>query len=134
MIFGTIGGVCPESAIAEIAMESLRTGRARIVKVHLEDARSALEGTLRNLSPDEVYVETNCGGMMEIYVEPYLPGGPAGAHRPGGEGRCGGRPGQDGQDLGVRDGRHRPSTRAHDPDVLITEPGLRPDQVRVHRV
>ena len=27
----------------------------------------------RNPGPDEVYVETNCGGMMEIYVEPYLP-------------------------------------------------------------
>ena len=41
--------------------------------VHLEDARSAVDGTLRNPSPDEVYVETNCGGTMEIYVEPYLP-------------------------------------------------------------
>jgi xanthine dehydrogenase accessory factor len=73
IIFGTIGGVCPESAVATMALAALRTGQAKIVKVHLEDARSALEGTLRNQSPDEVYVETNCGGMMEIYVEPYLP-------------------------------------------------------------
>jgi xanthine dehydrogenase accessory factor len=73
IIFGTIGGVCPESAIATMAQEALRTGQARVVKVHLEDARSAVDGTLRNASPDEVYVETNCGGMMEIYVEPYLP-------------------------------------------------------------
>ena len=73
IVFGTIGGVCPESAIATMAQEALRTGQAKVVKVHLEDARSALEGTLRNASPDEVYVETNCGGMMEIYVEPYVP-------------------------------------------------------------
>jgi xanthine dehydrogenase accessory factor len=73
IIFGSIGGVCPESAIATIAHEALKTGQARVVKVHLEDARSALEGTLRNPSPDELYVETNCGGMMEIYVEPYVP-------------------------------------------------------------
>ncbi len=73
IIFGTIGGVCPESAVATMAQDALRTGQARVVKVHLEDARSALEGTVRNPSPDEVYVETNCGGTMEIYVEPYLP-------------------------------------------------------------
>jgi xanthine dehydrogenase accessory factor len=73
IVFGTIGGVCPESAIAALAQEALRTGKAKVVKVHLEDARSAVDGTLRNLSPDEVYVETNCGGMMEVYVEPYLP-------------------------------------------------------------
>jgi xanthine dehydrogenase accessory factor len=73
IVFGTIGGVCPESAIAAMALQALRTGQARVVKVHLEDARSALDGTLKNADPDEVYVETNCGGVMEIYVEPYLP-------------------------------------------------------------
>ena len=73
IVFGTMGGVCPESAIATMALDALSTGQAKVVKVHLEDARSALDGTLKNPSPDEVYVETNCGGMMEIYVEPYLP-------------------------------------------------------------
>jgi xanthine dehydrogenase accessory factor len=73
IVFGTIGGVCPESAVAAMSQEAIRTGRARVVTVHLEDARSAVDGTLRNASPDEVYVETNCGGTMEIYVEPYLP-------------------------------------------------------------
>lgn len=73
IIFGTIGGVCPESAVATMAQEALRTGQAKVVTVHLEDARSAVDGTLKNTNPDEVYVETNCGGIMEIYVEPYLP-------------------------------------------------------------
>jgi xanthine dehydrogenase accessory factor len=73
IIFGTIGGVCPESAVATMAQDSLRTGQAKVVTVHLEDARSAVAGTLKNTNPDEVYVETNCGGIMEIYVEPYPP-------------------------------------------------------------
>lgn len=73
ILFGTVGGVCPESVIATIAMESIRTGKARVVKVYLEDARNALDGTLKSKSPDEIYVETKCGGMMEIYVDPYLP-------------------------------------------------------------
>ena len=71
---GTVGGACPESAIATMAMDAIRTGRAKVVKVFLKDAREALKGTMKSSSPDEVYVETNCGGMMEIYVEPYLPG------------------------------------------------------------
>src|SRR5271170_962465 len=69
IVQGTVGGVCPESAIATMSMEALRTGKARVVKVYLEDAKKALEGTLRSTSPDEIYVETNCGGMMEIYVD-----------------------------------------------------------------
>lgn len=73
IVFGTVGGVCPESVIATMALEALHTGKAKVVKVYLEDARGALDGTLRNKSPDEIYVETNCGGMMEIYVDPYLP-------------------------------------------------------------
>jgi xanthine dehydrogenase accessory factor len=73
IIYGTVGGVCPESAIATMALEAMHTGKARVVKVYLKDAQTALEGTLKNSSPDEVYVETNCGGMMEIYVDPYLP-------------------------------------------------------------
>jgi xanthine dehydrogenase accessory factor len=73
IIHGTVGGVCPESAIATMAMEALHTGKAKVVKVYLEDARGALDGTLKNKNPDEIYVEVNCGGMMEIYVDPYLP-------------------------------------------------------------
>ena len=72
IVQGTVGGVCPESAIATMALEAMRTGQAKVVKVHLEDARAAVDGTLRQSSPDEIYVETNCGGTMEIYVEPYL--------------------------------------------------------------
>ena len=122
IVFGTIGGVCPESAIATMAMEALKTGQAKVVKVHLEDARSAVDGTLRNASPDEVYVETNCGGMMEIYVEPYLPANRLVLIGQGGK--------DDVEDGLVRMGKalgfetvvidHLP-VLSEDPDVLITD-------------
>jgi xanthine dehydrogenase accessory factor len=32
-----------------------------------------VEGVVKSQSEDEIHVETNCGGMMEVYVEPYLP-------------------------------------------------------------
>jgi xanthine dehydrogenase accessory factor len=105
-----------------MAQEALRTGQAKIVKVHLEDARSALDGTLRNPSPDEVYVETNCGGVMEIYVEPYLPADRLILIGQGGK--------DDIEDGLVRSGRalgfetvvidHMP-VLTEDPDVLMTD-------------
>ncbi|MFQ5986461.1 MAG: XdhC family protein, partial [Thermoplasmata archaeon] len=45
----------------------------RLVKVFLEDVESAVRGTVTSQTRDEIHVETNCGGVMEIYVEPYLP-------------------------------------------------------------
>jgi xanthine dehydrogenase accessory factor len=70
--YGGLGGVCPESAIIPVAQEAIRTGTPRTVKVYLESVEKAVEATVRLRKQDEIYVETNCGGMMEIYVEPYL--------------------------------------------------------------
>jgi xanthine dehydrogenase accessory factor len=122
ILFGTIGGVCPESAIASLAQQALRTGQARMVNVHLEDARSAIDGLLRNPGPDEIYVETNCGGMMEIYLEPYLPADRLVLIGQGGK--------DDVEDGLVRMGRalgyetividHLP-VLTEDPDILITD-------------
>lgn len=73
VLYGSLGGVCPESAIVDKAKETMRSGSPKTVKVFLSDAEGALQGMMKKKSEDEVYVETNCGGMMEIYVEPYLP-------------------------------------------------------------
>ncbi|MEM0134803.1 MAG: XdhC family protein [Thermoplasmatales archaeon] len=70
VIYGTLGGACPDSAIVEKAMEVLKTGSARTIKVFLEDARETLVGMARNVD-DEIHVETNCGGVMDVYLEPY---------------------------------------------------------------
>ncbi len=73
ILYGTLGGVCPEGPIVNIALETMKTGSPRTIRVHLEDVESAVTGTISSRSEDEIHVETNCGGTMEIYVEPYLP-------------------------------------------------------------
>jgi xanthine dehydrogenase accessory factor len=73
IIFGTLGGVCPESAISSYAVEAIKTNQPKLVKVFLEETETALKSTLKSTSEDEVHVETFCGGTMHIYIEPYLP-------------------------------------------------------------
>ncbi len=72
IVYGTIGGSCPESAISPIALDVMRTNRPRVIKVYLEDAK-APDATVTSSSEDEIHIETNCGGVMQIYVESYLP-------------------------------------------------------------
>lgn len=73
IVYGTLGGGCPDGPIVQVALQTMQTGVPRVVRVHLVDVTQAIEGTVRSDNPDEIYVETNCGGTMEIYVEPYLP-------------------------------------------------------------
>jgi len=70
---GTLGGMCPESVIAGAAQETLKTGSPKMIKVYLESVEKAVAGTILSQTDDEIHVETNCGGMMEVYIEPYLP-------------------------------------------------------------
>ncbi len=71
--FGTLGGACPDGPIVQVAVDTMETGEPRLIKVFLEDVESAVRGTVTSQTRDEIHVETNCGGVMEIYVEPYLP-------------------------------------------------------------
>jgi xanthine dehydrogenase accessory factor len=73
VLYGTLGGACPESAIVHTAKKVLSTGTPRVVKVYLESVERAVEAVVKSQNEDEIHVETNCGGTMEIYVEPYLP-------------------------------------------------------------
>jgi len=72
-VYGSLGGVCPESAIVNTAQGTMKTGQPKTVKVFLESVEKAVEGTVVSQSEDEIHVETNCGGTMDVYVEPYLP-------------------------------------------------------------
>ncbi len=72
-LYGSLGGSCPESAIANAAKTALRTGSPKVIRVYFESVEKAVEATIRSQTEDEVHVETNCGGVMEVYVEPYLP-------------------------------------------------------------
>ena len=73
IVHGTLGGGCPDGPIVQVGLQTMETGTPRVVRVHLVDVTKAVEGTVAAESPDDIYVETNCGGTMEIYVEPYLP-------------------------------------------------------------
>lgn len=73
VVGGTLGGGCPEGPIVEVARMSMRNGLPQIVRVHLVDADSAVAGTVGNPTPGEIYVETNCGGTLEVFIEPMMP-------------------------------------------------------------
>jgi len=72
IVYGSLGGVCPDSAIIGVAQKTMATGIPKTVKVFLEDVEDAVEGVVKSQSDDEIHVEINCGGSMEIYIEPYL--------------------------------------------------------------
>lgn len=73
VVSGTLGGGCPEGPIVEVALQAIREKRPRLVRVHLVDAGKSLSEACvtTKSSEDEIYVETNCGGNMEIFVDPY---------------------------------------------------------------
>jgi xanthine dehydrogenase accessory factor len=73
LLFGSLGGACPEGAIAGPAAECLKDGKAKIVRVHLEEAEKSIKEMHLNTNPDEIFVETFCGGTMELFIEPFLP-------------------------------------------------------------
>jgi xanthine dehydrogenase accessory factor len=73
VVGGTLGGGCPEGPIVNVAMQVMKEGRPRLVRVHLVDAARAVEGTVGDSREDEIYVETFCGGTLEVFVEPVLP-------------------------------------------------------------
>jgi len=70
---GTFGGGCPEGPIVEAAMQAIAAGEPRVLRIHLVDTEKSVAGTVRETNPNEIWVQTNCGGTLEVYVEPMLP-------------------------------------------------------------
>ncbi|MFZ3355696.1 MAG: XdhC family protein [Thermoplasmata archaeon] len=73
---GTLGGGCPEGPVVEAALEGLRTGEHRVIRIHLVDTQTSVTHSVRETDSNEIWVQTNCGGTLELYLEPMLP-----AHR-----------------------------------------------------
>jgi xanthine dehydrogenase accessory factor len=73
IVYGTLGGGCPEGPIVRVGLDVMKVQLPRVVKVYLEDAKTALGKISISNDGDEIHVETNCGGNMEILVEPYSP-------------------------------------------------------------
>jgi xanthine dehydrogenase accessory factor len=70
---GTLGGGCPEGPVIEAALDAIRVGEPRVLRVHLVDTETSVAGTVRETDPNEIWVQTNCGGTLELYIEPMLP-------------------------------------------------------------
>ncbi|MGA8543334.1 MAG: XdhC family protein [Thermoplasmata archaeon] len=70
---GTLGGGCPEGPIVEAALEAIRSDQPRVLRVHLVDTDTSVAGTIRETDPNEIWVQTNCGGTLEVYIEPMVP-------------------------------------------------------------
>jgi xanthine dehydrogenase accessory factor len=73
IVYGTLGGGCPEGPVVRVGLEVIKSQVPRVVKVYLEDAKTALGKISISDDGDEIHVETNCGGNMEILVEAYAP-------------------------------------------------------------
>lgn len=73
VVGGTLGGGCPEGPIVEVAQRCMRDAVPRVVRVHLVDAAKSVAGTVGDPKEGEIYVETNCGGTLEVFVDPMLP-------------------------------------------------------------
>ncbi|MCE4604386.1 MAG: XdhC family protein [Aeropyrum sp.] len=66
-VLGWLGGWCSENAILLAALETLKTGRPRIIKLVMAGKE------LRQVSEDVIEVGTPCGGEVMLYVEPVYP-------------------------------------------------------------
>lgn len=71
--YGTLGGACPESSLFPHAKEVMKSGKPKMVKVFLEEAKDAVLSMNRTVPENEIHVETFCGGIMDIFLEPYNP-------------------------------------------------------------
>jgi xanthine dehydrogenase accessory factor len=60
IVHGNLGGGCSESVVVEQAMEAIREGKPRVMSVLLEEEEKGGIGA-------------NCGGSMDIYIEPTVP-------------------------------------------------------------
>ncbi len=73
VVGGTLGGGCPEGPVVEVAERAMADGRPRVVRIHLVDAATAVAGYVRATGEEDIYVETDCGGILEVFIEPMLP-------------------------------------------------------------
>ncbi len=73
IIYGTLGGACPESVILDEARKVLDSGVPKSVKIHLEDAGKGIEAMISRQVQDEIFVETFCGGTIDVFLEPFKP-------------------------------------------------------------
>ncbi len=72
VLAGSLGGGCPEGPVVAAARRAMKEARPSMLRVYLEDADAAVQATVE-AADEEVHLETDCGGVLEVYVEPYIP-------------------------------------------------------------
>lgn len=73
IIYGTLGGACPESVILDEARKVLESGTPKTLRIHLEEAGEAITAMISKKTEDEIFVETFCGGTIDVFLEPFKP-------------------------------------------------------------
>lgn len=73
IIYGTLGGACPEGVIIDEARKVLDSGTPKSIKIHLEEAGEAVTAMISRKTEDEIFVETFCGGTIDVFLEPFKP-------------------------------------------------------------
>lgn len=73
IIYGTLGGACPESVIIDEARKVLESGVPKSIKIHLEEAGESVTAMISRQTDDEIFVETFCGGTIDVFLEPFSP-------------------------------------------------------------
>lgn len=73
IIYGTLGGACPEGVILDEARKVLESGTPKTIKIHLEEAGEAVSAMISRKTDDEIFVETFCGGTLDVFLEPFKP-------------------------------------------------------------
>lgn len=73
VVYGTLGGACPDSVILEEADKVLKSGVPKTVKIHLEEAGESITAMISRKTDDEIFVETFCGGTIDVFLEPFRP-------------------------------------------------------------
>src|SRR5487761_481859 len=66
--YGTLGGGCPEGPIVRVGLDVIKTQIPRVVKVFLEDAKTALGKISVSDDGDEVHVETNSTVLLKEHL------------------------------------------------------------------
>ncbi len=73
IIYGSLGGACPESVIIGEAKKVLLQSDPVTLRIHLENATDGIGAMLSKRENNEIYVETFCGGTLEVFLEPFKP-------------------------------------------------------------
>jgi len=73
VIYGSLGGACPESVIIDEGRKTLLNGEPKTVRIHLENSQEGIKAMSSREKNDEIYVETFCGGTIDVFLEPFKP-------------------------------------------------------------